>query len=80
MNLAEKISKYERLNEITDELNSLFQDSFVEEIEFKQVYMGGSKPSDLIYGAMELIDRKAVELEEEILIQEGVDSIYDIKI
>lgn len=80
MNLAEKISKYERLNEITDELNSLFQDSFVEEIEFKRPYMGGSKPSDLIYGAMELIDSKAMELEEEILIENGVDSIYELKI
>lgn len=75
MNLAEKISKYERLNEITDELNSLFQDSFVEEIKTTS-----SNPSDLLYKAMEIIDSKAMELEEEILIQEGVDSIYDIKI
>jgi len=75
MNLAEKISKYERLNEITDELNSLFQDSFVEEIKTTT-----SNPSDLLYKAMEIIDSKAMELEEEILIQEGVDSIYDIKI
>jgi len=76
MNLAEKISKYERLNEITDELNSLFQDSYVEEIKSGEA----DSPSNLLYGAMELIDSKAMELEEEILIQEGVDSIYDIKI
>jgi len=77
MNIAEKISKYERLNEITDELNSLFQDSFVEEIDSTT---STDSPSNLIYEAMEIIDRKATELEEEILIQEGVDSIYDIKI
>ena len=76
MNLAEKISKYERLNEITDELNSLFQDSFVEEIKSGEA----DSPSNLIYEAMQLIDSKAMELEEEILIAEGVDSIYDIKI
>jgi CO dehydrogenase/acetyl-CoA synthase beta subunit len=79
MNIAEKISKYERLNEITDELNSLFQDSFVEEIK-STTYTDADSPSNLIYKAMELIDHKASELEEEILIEEGVDSIYDIKI
>ena len=38
MTTAEKISKYERLNEITDELNSLFQDSFIEEIKSGEAY------------------------------------------
>ena len=54
MNIAEKISKYERLNEITDELNSLFQDSFVEEIK-STTYTDADSPSNLIYKAMELI-------------------------
>ena len=75
MTTAEKISKYERLNEITDELNSLFQDSFVEEIKSGEA----DSPSNLIYKAMQLIDREACLLEEEICTENNVDSIYDLK-
>jgi hypothetical protein len=74
MNTAEKIRKYERLNEITDELNSLFQDSFVEEIKSGEA----DSPSNLIYEAMQLIDREACLLEEEICTENDVDSIYDL--
>lgn len=74
MTTAEKVSKYERLNEITDELNSLFQDSFVEEIKSGEA----DSPSNLICKAMHLIDREACLLEDEICTEHNVGSIYDL--
>jgi len=75
MTTIEKIRKYERLNEITDELNSLFQESFVEEIKSGH----SDSPSNLIYEAMQMIDREACLLEDEICTENNVDSVYDLK-
>lgn len=55
-NLIMLQDKYNNLLEYTDVLNSMFQDSYVEE----------TGVSDMLYSAMQKMDKVCVELEEEI--------------
>jgi GTP-dependent phosphoenolpyruvate carboxykinase len=56
----------EELQQITDQLNSLFQNKIVE--KYGDNYWRGSSEnaSNLLYDAMQILDKASVQLEEEI--------------
>jgi len=56
----------EELQQITDQLNSLFQNRIVEKYGDDKSPFGSESCPTLIYSAMQILDKASVELEREI--------------
>jgi hypothetical protein len=65
LNVHKLEDELEELHNITDQLNTLFQNSLVEKYGEPSTW-SEKNASDLIYEAMQILDKASTELEEEI--------------
>ena len=66
INLELLREELEELQQITDQLNSLFQNKVVEKYGDNPIWGSSENASNLMYDAMQILDKSSVQLETEI--------------